>query len=255
MAWRAMNSILVLRNQVNLIAPNRNKGADGTVCDQNHPTTSDHCPHNVPGVGSEMVTALDLTHDPDGGFDSYKFAEVLRIHRDARIKYVISNKRMFSSYATSSYPAWTWRPYSGEDLHTNHVHVSVLDAPISDTSTLWDLEGFVTDPMWLEEYTGAFFAQAMAELADMVKIPAADKTKVVGGYGGYSAVVKAVALWKKIDSQASTNGGTLSTLLDSQKRIEARLAAMDEKLDRILAGGSGGAATGGTFNGTWTANF
>ena len=142
MAWRVFNSLLVLRSQVDLLAPDRAKGADGTICDTSHPTTSDHCPHNVPGVGPEMVSALDLTHDPAGGFDSYAFAEVLRVHRDQRIKYVISDRRMFSSYATSSYPAWSWRPYGGTDPHTNHVHISVLDAPISDTSTPWNLEGF-----------------------------------------------------------------------------------------------------------------
>lgn len=236
MAWRAMNSILVLRNQVNLIAPNRNKGADGTVCDQNHPTTSDHCPHNVPSVGPEMVTALDLTHDPAGGFDSYKFAEVLRVHRDARIKYVISNKKMFSSYATSSYPAWTWRPYSGEDLHTNHVHVSVLDALISDTSIPWNLEGFV-------------MALTEADLnAIGLKVWNWDLLNGTPVGLAYEQVLAILA-------QVKLNGGSLSSVLDGQKRIEARLAAMDEKLDHILAGGSSGATTGGTFNGTWTANF
>lgn len=143
--WRTMNSLIVLRAQVNAIAPGRSKKSDGTICDDLHESDSDHCPHFVANVGAEMVTALDLTHDPTGGFDSYLFAEVLRIHRDQRIKYVISNRRKFSSYATSSYPAWTWRPYSGSDPHTNHVHISVLDAPISDTTTPWNLEGFASD--------------------------------------------------------------------------------------------------------------
>lgn len=148
--WRAMNSLLVLRDQVNAIAPNRSTASDGLVGDAAHAaTTSDHNPHYVAGVGDEIVTALDLTHDPDHGFDSYAFAEVLRQHRDARIKYVISNRRLFSSYATSSYPAWTWRPYSGTDPHTNHVHVSVLDAVISDTRTPWNLDGFGDNDMAL----------------------------------------------------------------------------------------------------------
>jgi hypothetical protein len=141
--WRAMNSLLVLRDQVNALAPNRLKGADGLVGDAAHQATnSDHNPHYVAGVGDEMVTALDLTHDPDHGFDSYAFAEILRQHRDPRIKYVISNHRLFSSYSTSSRAAWSWGPYSGVDPHTNHVHISVLDAVISDTRTPWNLEGF-----------------------------------------------------------------------------------------------------------------
>lgn len=144
MAWRAMNSLLVLRDQVNALAPNRSRASDGLVGDEAHQgTNSDHNPHYVPGVGSEIVTALDLTHDPAHGFDSYRFAEVLRLNRDKRIKYVISNHRIFSSYASGSRAAWVWGSYNGVDPHTNHVHVSVLDAAISDTRTPWDLEGFM----------------------------------------------------------------------------------------------------------------
>jgi hypothetical protein len=141
--WRAMESLLVLRDQCNVIAPNRDKGADGLVGDTTHQgSSSDHNPHNVPGVGSAMVTALDLTHDPPHGFDSYKFAETLRKHRDNRIKYVISNGRIFSSYANGDRAAWAWGSYSGTDPHVNHCHVSVLDKPVSDTNTPWNLEGF-----------------------------------------------------------------------------------------------------------------
>lgn len=136
MAWRAMTSLLRLRDQVNIIAPQRSKVSDGLIGDLTHQASrSDHNPHPVAGVGLQMVAALDLTHDPAHGFDSYAFAEVLRINRDRRIKYVISNRRIFSA------GTWTWRSYTGADPHVNHVHVSVLDASISDTGTAWNLEG------------------------------------------------------------------------------------------------------------------
>lgn len=135
--WRAMASLLVLRDQVNALAPARSRASDGLVGDDDHASrASDHNPHYVEGVGRDIVTALDLTHDPAGGFDSFAFAEVLRQHRDRRIKYVISNRRIFSS------GSWTWRAYAGTDPHINHVHISVLDDPISDTRTPWNLEGF-----------------------------------------------------------------------------------------------------------------
>lgn len=141
--WRAFNSLLVLRDQVNVIAPDRSKGADGLVGDEDHQgTTSDHNPHPVQGVGPAMVSALDLTHDPANGFDSYTFADILLKWRDKRIKYVISNKRIFSSYTSGSRHAWTWGAYSGTDPHTNHVHISVLDNAASDSRDLWNLEGF-----------------------------------------------------------------------------------------------------------------
>lgn len=142
MAWRAMKSLLTLRGQVDDIAPNRSTASDGLIGDEAHQgTNSDHNPHFVSGVGSEIVTALDLTHDPAHGFDSYRFAETLRRNRDRRIKYVISDHRIFSSHVVDGVPAWTWRDYDEEDPHTGHVHVSVLDALISDTDTPWNLEG------------------------------------------------------------------------------------------------------------------
>jgi hypothetical protein len=151
--WRAMNSLLVLRDQVNVIAPNRSKASDGLVGDADHQATnSDHNPHFVSGVGSNIVTALDLTHDPVHGFDSYAFAEVLRRNRDRRIKYVISNRQIFSSYVSGSRAAWAWGPYTGSDPHTNHVHTSVLDAVVSDTKTPWNLEGFENDMTPSQQY-------------------------------------------------------------------------------------------------------
>ena len=153
LVWRAMESLLVLREQVNAIAPLRSKASDGLVGDPAHQATnSDHNPHYVTGVGANIVTALDLTHDPARGFDSYRFAEVLRTRRDKRIKYVISNRRIFSSYAVGSTPAWTWRDYTGDDPHTNHVHISVLDNAASDTRTPWNLEGFPVADFTADQY-------------------------------------------------------------------------------------------------------
>ncbi len=150
MTWRPMNSLARLddpraglRGQVNAIAPYRSKASDGLVGDQNHETTSGHYPHYVAGVGSEIVTAWDVTNDPAGGCDSFALCEVLRRHRDKRIRYVISNRQVFYSYAKGSRPAGAWGPYSGtSDPHSNHGHIQVLDEPISDTDTPWNLEGF-----------------------------------------------------------------------------------------------------------------
>lgn len=145
--WRAMSSLIVLRDQVNAIAPDRGRASDGLVGDAAHQQeVSDHNPHDVDGVGRDIVSALDLTHDPAHGFDSYRFAETLRENRDSRIKYVISDHRIFFSYVHYGTPAWTWGPYGGADPHTNHTHVSVIDNRsaevnrLSDTRTPWNLE-------------------------------------------------------------------------------------------------------------------
>lgn len=133
MAWRLAKSLEVLRAQVNSKHPGRSKLSDGTIGDTAHQATgSDHNP-NAAGV----VTALDLTHDPVHGFDSWKFAGLLRINKDPRIKYVISNGRIFSSVV---HP-WEWRPYTGPNKHAHHVHISVMGDPaLCDLVSEWKID-------------------------------------------------------------------------------------------------------------------
>jgi len=133
MARRAKATEALLA-QVNVACPTRNKGSDGWIGDTAHQNTkSDHNPNSA-GV----VQAQDITHDPKGGFDSYKFAEHLRTHKDKRVKYVISNRKIFSGNAGPQ--AWVWRSYSGKNPHDQHVHVSVGDtASTYDDKSAWDI--------------------------------------------------------------------------------------------------------------------
>lgn len=125
MAWRLARSLEHLRVQVNAAWSSRSKDSDGSIGDlrHQHEATSDHNPWVTDG-DMGVVTAIDITHDPVHGFNSYAFAEMLRANRDPRLKYVISNRRIFSG-AGQSQPAWVWRPYSGSNPHDHHVHISV----------------------------------------------------------------------------------------------------------------------------------
>lgn len=126
MTWRVAKSLLHLREQVDRLFPHRKKENDGTIGDAAHASrTSDHNPWVIDG-GVGVVTAMDITHDPAHGVDSYKFAEELRKSRDVRIKYVISNHRIFSTQASP----WIWRPYRGSNPHDHHVHISVLPSKL-----------------------------------------------------------------------------------------------------------------------------
>ena len=142
MAWRIAESLQVLLAQINKLAPYRSKLSDGSIGDAAHASrNSDHNPWVMDGkVG--IVTARDCTHDPKGGFDAYNFAETLRLNKDARIKYVISNRRIFSG-SSEDHPAFEWRPYSGKNPHDHHTHVSVKpDKAHYDDRTEWNLRGF-----------------------------------------------------------------------------------------------------------------
>lgn len=123
MEWRLAKSLEKLRTQINSEWPNRNKASDGTIGDARHATsTSDHNPWVPDPPGPNVVTALDITHDPAHGVDNNKIVSQLVASRDRRIKYIIWNRRIISSTVSP----WTWRPYTGTNPHDHHFHVSVL---------------------------------------------------------------------------------------------------------------------------------
>jgi lysozyme family protein len=138
--WRVAKSLEVLRDQVNAAYPGRRKENDGTIGDAAHQArTSDHNPWVKDGAVG-VVTALDITHDPAHGVDTYAIAETLRRNRDRRIKYVISNRRIFSSQLR----AWEWHPYTGANPHDHHVHISVLpNKAFYDDRSPWRLHRVV----------------------------------------------------------------------------------------------------------------
>lgn len=141
MSYRLAKSLDGLRAQVNARAPKRSKVSDGTIGDTAHASrTSDHNPWVKDGA-TGVVTALDITHDPAGGCDSYALAQSLIDSRDPRIKYVISNGQI-----ASKAQAWTWRKYTGTNPHTRHVHVSVEpQKALFDNTSAWHFELGETD--------------------------------------------------------------------------------------------------------------
>jgi len=138
--WRVGKSLLTLRDQVNRAAPNRAKGNDGTIGDAAHQSrSSDHNPWVRDGnIG--VVTAMDITHDPDHGCDAGILAEAIRTGQDARVKYVIWNRQIANHEALDGAEAWAWRPYHGTNPHDHHVHVSVLsDKAAYDATQQWSI--------------------------------------------------------------------------------------------------------------------
>lgn len=136
MSWRLAKSLERLRAQVNAAVPGRSKSSDGSIGDEAHASrTSDHNPyiHDKNGVG--VVRAIDITHDPKGGFDSYAFADYLKSKGDKRIRYVISNSRIWTPSVSSA-----WRKYTGSNPHNHHVHISVSEsASLYDDASDWDI--------------------------------------------------------------------------------------------------------------------
>ncbi len=133
--WRLAKSLAKLRDEVNAALPNRSKISDGTIGDLRHQKagTSDHLPNSA-GV----VTALDLTHDPDKGLNAHVLADSIHHRRDPRVKYVIWNQNILKAYPSNNRPAWSWHRYDGSNPHTKHIHISVAaDAALYDDERPW----------------------------------------------------------------------------------------------------------------------
>lgn len=143
MSWRLARSLDTLRSQFNRQWPNRSKAADGAIGDAAHQSrTSDHNPW-IRESGTGIVSALDITHDPKCGLDTYQIAERLRAKKDNRIKYVISNGKIFSSTTSP----WTPRKYTGSNPHRSHIHISVKSTKAHyDSMTPWDLGAALEPP-------------------------------------------------------------------------------------------------------------
>lgn len=145
MVWRTAHSIPVFHHQQRVAVPAAAPPATpvtqwGTIADPAHSSTSDHAPKDFPGWGNDIVTAADSPHRPDLGLDQGKVGEALRVSRDPRIKYFIFNRRIFSSYTSSSgRSAWAWGPYSGENPHTTHSHLSVVGDARADGQQAWQI--------------------------------------------------------------------------------------------------------------------
>jgi hypothetical protein len=136
MSWRPAKSLVRLREQINARYPTRSIASDGTIGDDRH--RSRNSDHNawVQDGRLGVVTAIDITHDPDAGCDGQRIVDALVASRDARIKYIIWNQRILSS----SVQPWTWRAYGGANPHTKHFHLSVLPAKSQyDATAAWNM--------------------------------------------------------------------------------------------------------------------
>lgn len=129
MAWpinpRPAGSLVTLRNQLNGLYPHRSKASDGLLGDAAHQATpSDHNPDS-----DGVVKAFDITHDPAHGVDIVNLAEWLI--KDSRTNYVIRNRQIWQ--------AGVWKPYSGTNPHTQHLHISVKNI-VKDNPREWVLK-------------------------------------------------------------------------------------------------------------------
>lgn len=125
-------AIRQLLKQVNAGWPNRTRASDGTLGDAAHnarckgtDAASGLCDHT-------LGRALDITLDQERGPHLDTLAEAML--KDPRVRYVIWKSRI----ANPSIAGGAWRPYTGSNPHTRHLHVSVLEEARNDARP-WNL--------------------------------------------------------------------------------------------------------------------
>ncbi|GAA1961792.1 hypothetical protein [Amycolatopsis minnesotensis] len=245
MTWRVARALDTLLSQLNARAPARSKASDGSIGDAAHATRdSDHNPWYGPGI----VTARDFTHDPAHGLDGHWLADALVKSRDPRIKYVIWNHRIIDSRA--QYGAWQWKPYSGINPHTKHVHLSVMANPSADDPRTWNLGANPTEDELSKTATeqvneiynslSKTFTQAGVEYGDlMVRLarlfPPIDEKAI--------AVRKGHSAGTLTNASHSAWEGAMFDLLPRVQAIEKAQSEQDKKLDKILSALDGPSTT------------
>ena len=134
MAWSVAPSVKAALEEATRRWPARSKLSDGTIGDPAHSSrVSDHNPG-----ARNLVHAFDLTHDAMHGVDCFQLSNLLYKRvlsgEEKRVKYVIFNKRIFTPSVSKA-----WRPYTGSNPHTKHMHVSIRStvAAENDLSPWW----------------------------------------------------------------------------------------------------------------------
>ncbi len=141
MTWRKAKSIEVAFNEINKLSPSRDRSSDGTIGDASHASrSSDHNPWVMDGnVG--VVTAFDITHDPDkDDVSGNEIAGFLHQKKDPRVKYVIWNRKIWNPSVSPD-----WRNYTGSNPHDHHIHTSVLPTKaLYDSTAEWSFKSIIT---------------------------------------------------------------------------------------------------------------
>lgn len=146
-SWTVVPCLLTLRDEFNAVAPGRDKGADGTIGDSSHTSSSDHTPDEDSDVlrdhdpdSKNEVHALDI--DSTGpwpwSFDA-KIKELAQREKAdyehptiiGRLKYIIWNRKIISR----SWGWNGWRDYTGSSTHTDHAHFSARYDTQAESST------------------------------------------------------------------------------------------------------------------------
>ncbi len=246
MAWSLVPALKELREQVNFVAPNRDKDSDGIIGDYRHSqSTSSHNPDDTAQDNAEWdsdsdsrqeVRALDLDVDfRQPGITARRLVDHLRHYAKAGvfwwIRYIIYDNTMYhrrNGFAPSA--------YNGSNPHDKHVHINNEFSQSADTvdnvnyrlnELLPEADMAVTDVADYFDNVRQAVQQDGADGADRDwRQDFAASVRYALGYNAPDQVTENLPPAKFAEILEALEGVT-EALTD----VEARLAAIEERLD------------------------
>jgi len=190
--WTLVPSLVALRGEFNSLNPDRDKGADGSIGDSAHTSSSDHTPDEDSNVlrdhdadSKNEVHAVDVDSSgpwPGPATQSQKqrfHAKVMRVIALEKAKWRDANDMCRLNYAIWDGKIYDKdndfepRTYTGSDKHTNHAHFSGRYETRAENDTRpWGVKGDDDMPLIQAEFDkirDIVRAEITAQLDDVAK--------------------------------------------------------------------------------------
>lgn len=244
--WRVVRSLDRLNQQVRVAFPRAVPPATpvtswGAIADDAHNSSSDHYPHYYSVLGSTaVVCARDFPHAPTLGLDAHALADRLRLSRDPRIGYIISDRRI-----TGPAHGWRWDPYDEEDPHDTHIHVSTVHTAAADDPRDWQigddmtpedlLKATIRNPITGKDATVATFLVSINSEAYKARLTAEAALAAVKGVDdeGIKALIRDQA------AADATRDAKLAELVQQANSGELAAEAFMRKVSEMFADAAG----------------
>lgn len=254
-AWTLIPSLVTLRTEFNRRSPGRDKGADGSIGNSLHTSSSDHTPDEDSNVlrdhdadGKNEVHALDI--DSTGPWPGTTFrrlfldsiagerAKWLDPDDVCRLEYAIFDRQIYSRSRDFS-PV----PYYGQDPHTNHAHYSARYLTASENDTRpWGVEEDEMSAAEVNEIKGAINAAVAALRTEINQVPgellgapigskSVPKRTVRNGFSDLFNHVRAWLWFAPGHPETKDLVPQSGSILDTLSKLPARL----DKLEKAVA--------------------
>ncbi|MET0419319.1 MAG: hypothetical protein ABW022_25175 [Actinoplanes sp.] len=160
--WILVPCLVQLRTDLNAIAPGRDRASDGSIADNKHGNSSDHCVDETsPALRHKdadrtpEVHAIDVDKDlRTPGLDMEDVVQHIlarcRSGAEKRLRYIIFNRRIWEASN-----GWRRRDYDGPNPHDHHAHFSSSYETAREASKAsWHLEDIpmplnAADKQWI----------------------------------------------------------------------------------------------------------